>query len=164
MRAWGHAHRTLSSWVAISISQFCLVRQLQYLQFPILKLNVQQTLKHYINITVSHSKGLFSRPLIEQAPIQVSSPHQSVCLSLFSTRRSWRSCVCRRRRRVAGWGGTGCPSPGRPSTWSTSSAVWGGWSAPTPTLTLVLMTSDLNQTPPGLITVWISSTHTQILS
>lgn len=148
MRAWGHAHRTLSSWVAISISQFCLVRQLQYLQFPILKLNVQQTLKHYINITVSHSKGLFSRPLIEQAPIQVSSPHQSVCLSLFSTRRSWRSCVCRRRRRVAGWGGTGCPSPGRPSTWSTSSAVWGGWSALTPTLTLVVMTSDLYQNAP----------------
>lgn len=62
--------------------------------------------------------------------------------SRLSTRRSWRSCVCRRSSRAVVSATSACLLPGPPFTFSTSSAVWEVWTGRTPTLTLVLLTPN----------------------
>lgn len=59
-----------------------------------------------------------------------------------STRRSWRSCVCRQSSHVVVLAVFACLLRGRPFTFSTSSAVWEVWIGRTRTLTLVLLTSN----------------------
>lgn len=61
-------------------------------------------------------------------------------LSHSSTRRSWTSCVCRRSSLAVVSVAFACLSPGPPFTFSTSSAVWGGWIGQTRTQTLVPLT------------------------
>ncbi len=63
-------------------------------------------------------------------------------LSRFSTRRSWRSCVCRQSSHVVVSAVFGCPLLGRLFILSTSSAVWEVWIGRILTQTLVVLTSD----------------------
>lgn len=66
-------------------------------------------------------------------------------LSFFSTRRSWRSCVCRQSSHVVVLAVFACLLLGRPFTFSTSLAVWEVWIGRTLTLTLVPLTSNSPQ-------------------
>lgn len=117
------ASMTWDLFIVTSVSQFCL--QICNIYYPPSPLTYAGCWRYFF----------FGVPLAFFITSRLVFSH-------CSTRRSWRSCVCRQSRPAVVLVSIACPLPGRPFTSSTSSAVWEVWIGQTRTLTLVLLTPN----------------------